>query len=95
MDEVNFPALSVGQSVIVDLGYALREGEVVDVVESASNSQLGAVFVVKTPGSVTQRVARLEVYALPKEMPRLERDMDCRIGTLSWQVSKLKVGESL
>lgn len=95
MSEVNFPVLSIGQSVVVDLGHSLRNGEIVSIIEDTSDSQLGKLFVVKTPGSVTQSLSRLEVYALPEELSRLERDVDCRIGTLSWQVSKLKVGGAI
>ena len=90
-----FPNLSCGQSVVVDMGYALQTGEIVKMDGSSSDSQLGYLFLVNTAGYTEKAFARIELYSLPEELPRLERDMDARIGVLSYQVSRLKAEGSI
>ena len=97
MSEITFPPPVFGQSVIVDVGYGIQNAEIVKIDDWAndSGSQLGFLFSVKIPGSLIRTVSRLEVYAMPEEMGRLERDTEAKIAGLANAVDRLKNGGSL
>lgn len=83
MDKFDFTNLEVGQKVAVDTGYTLQYCEILHVD--------GMLVTVETPSHVFRSFARPDVYAIPAELDRLERDTDCHIGAREYQVAQLKL----